>query len=325
MPQRRSMLWCLLATASALQPPQIIAAASSREMRRIAALVVEDGSRVLELGSQLSSTTAALKAAAGAGRVVAVDVARKTPKTKTERSAQFRGGSDAVAVDDFREVAAARDIPAALAPDERFDVVVVDTMALAGMDLALDTLALVRTLRSRQRPPPLCVVKSAALARLGGRLFSACDLSRVDDVLRVAAARRRRLDAGRVYEAEPVVVAAVGVDEYRSVIPTAVRPGDATLELGCHFGTIRTSTSASATWATAGLAALAPPAGWDAVFVDVGGLSSVDGTLEALGLVRALGAALDPRIVVIKSKCLRNLAETLVPSSRVSEPLRGLG
>ena len=144
MPQRRSMLWCLLATASALQPPQIIAAASSREMRRIAALVVEDGNRVLELGSQLSSTTAALKAAAGAGRVVAVDVARKTPKTKTERSAQFRGGSDAVAVDDFREVAAARDIPAVLAPDERFDVVVVDTMALAGMDLALDTLALLR-------------------------------------------------------------------------------------------------------------------------------------------------------------------------------------
>jgi hypothetical protein len=39
--------------------------------------------------------------------------------------------------------------------------------------------------------------------------------------------------------------------------------------------------------------------------------------------MRALGAALDPRIVVIKSKCLRNLAEALVPSSRVSEPLRG--
>ena len=233
-------------------------------------------------------------------------------------------------------------------------MVVVDTMALAGMDLALDTLALLHTLRSRQRPPPLCVVKSAALARLGGRLFSACDLSRVDDVLRVAAARRRRLDAGRVYEAEPVVVAAVGVDQYRSVIPTAVRPGDATLELGCHFGTSTALLAAASggaclgvdvgasivaaareqhphvdfrvgdAWATAGLAALAPPAGWDAVFVDVGGLSSVDGTLEALGLVRALGAALDPRIVVIKSKCLRNLAETLVPSSRVSEPLRGL-
>ena len=67
-------------------------------------------------------------------------------------------------------------------------------------------------------------------------------------------------------------------------------------------------------WGVSGLAALGP---WDAVFVDVGGLSGADGTLDALALARSLGAALEPRAVVLKSKCLRRLAKSLTPSPRL--------
>ena len=67
-------------------------------------------------------------------------------------------------------------------------------------------------------------------------------------------------------------------------------------------------------WAVSGLAALGP---WDVIFVDVGGLSGADGTLDALALARSLGAALEPRAVVLKSKCLRKLAKTLAPASRL--------
>jgi len=153
------------------------------------------------------------------------------------------------------------------------------------------------------------------------------------------------LDAARIYEAQPVIVGARGVREYRSCIGTVVRPGDRVLELGCHFGTttalladavglgyalgvdVGTSIIAKAqeehpgvdfmvgdAWGVGGLARLGP---WDAVFVDVGGLSGADGTLDALALARSLGAALEPRAVVLKSKCLRRLAKSLQPSPRL--------
>lgn len=354
MVARRVVL--LVACAAALvpkrSPGQIVAAASTREVERVAPLIIPRGAAVLEIGSQLGRTTAALAAAAG-GRIVGVDVARKAPRRASERSALFRNasGSDCC---DFREVRGASwaDIDGALASDERFDCVVVDAQALLGADAPLDTLALCNALRSRQdAPPPRVVVKSATLAGLAGRLFSAAgdDLSRLDRVLAVSGERRRHLDADRVYEPRPVLVAAVGVDEYRSVIDAVVRPGDSALECGCHFGTTTALLKAAVgdggaclgvdvgpsivaaaaakhgaffkigdAWAARGLADLAPHGGrWDVVFVDVGGLSSAYATLEALALARSLGAALDPRVVVFKSKCLRALADDLLPSSRV--------
>ena len=39
--------------------------------------------------------------------------------------------------------------------------------------------------------------------------------------------------------------------------------------------------------------------------------------LDALALARSLGAALEPRAVVLKSKCLRRLAKSLTPSPRL--------
>ena len=157
---------------------------------------------------------------------------------------------------------------------------------------------------------------------------------------------RPSLDETRIYEAQPVIVGARGVREYRNCIETVVRSGDRILELGCHFGTttamlaeavgpggyalgvdVGTSIIAKAkeehplvdfivgdAWGVGGLARLGP---WDAVFVDVGGLSGADGILDALALARSLGAALEPRAIVLKSKCLRQLAKSLAPSTRL--------
>ena len=59
----------------------------------------------------------------------------------------------------------------------------------------------------------------------------------------------------------------------------------------------------------------ASPSSYDAVYVDVGGLSGSDGVLEALSLLEALGKALEPRVIVIKSLCMRRLASSLRPFS----------
>jgi hypothetical protein len=56
---------------------------------------------------------------------------------------------------------------------------------------------------------------------------------------------------------------------------------------------------------------------FDVVYVDVGGLSGSDGLLEALALIDALGRALEPRAIVVKSQCVRRLASRLVPFTRV--------
>ena len=53
--------------------------------------------------------------------------------------------------------------------------------------------------------------------------------------------------------------------------------------------------------------------GFDVVYVDVGGLSGGDGVLEAIMLLSALEQALEPRCLVIKSKCMRRLSSTMIP------------
>ena len=322
----------LCVRVAALQRAEIIAAPSAKELERVAPQLIREGDCVLSAGVALESQADLIKRLAG--RVVSVDVPRKASRSRGEL---FRS-------DDVRPLTRAGDVTAALRPDECFDCVVVDAAALLGFDLPLDTLALCETLRRRQpEKPPTVLVRSSALATLSGRLVAGDDLDRIARVLRMHD-ERPSLDETRIYEAQPVIVGARGVREYRNCIDTVVRPGDRILELGCHFGTttamlanaggtyalgvdVGTSIIASAkeqhptidfkvgdAWGVSGLARLGP---WDAVFVDVGGLSGADGTLDALALARSLGAALEPRAIVMKSKCLRQLARTLAPSTRL--------
>ena len=330
---RAVLLFALSLTAALHAPKEIIAAPSARELERIAPQLIRDGDNVLGAGLALGSQLEMLKRLAN--RVVAVDVPRKESRSRREL---FQ--SDAA--DDVRPLMRAGDVTAALRLDENFDCVVIDAAALLGFDLPIDTLALCEGLRRRQETPPTILVRSSALATLAGRLAAGDDLKRIARVLRMHD-ERPSLDETRIYEAQPVIVGARGVREYRNCIDTVVRPGDRVLELGCHFGTttamlanaasyalgvdVGTSIIAKAkeehpgvdfmvgdAWGVSGLARLGP---WDAVFVDVGGLSGADGTLDALALARSLGAALEPRAIVMKSKCLRRLAKSLAPSTRL--------
>ena len=292
----------LCVRVAALQRAGIIAAPSAKELERVAPQLIRDGDSVLSAGVALESQAEMLKRLAG--RVVSVDVPRKASRSRGEL---FRS-------DDVRPLTRAGDVVSALRPDECFDCVVVDAAALLGFDLPLDTLALCEGLRRRQETPPTILVRSSALATLSGRLCAGDDLERIARILRMHD-ERPTLDNTRIYETQPVIVGARGVREYRNCIETVVRPGDRVLELGCHFGTttamlanaasyamgvdVGTSIIASAkeqhptidfmvgdAWGVSGLARLGP---WDAVFVDVGGLSGADGTLDALAIARSLG------------------------------------
>ena len=73
-------------------------------------------------------------------------------------------------------------------------------------------------------------------------------------------------------------------------------------------------------WDTLQLLKLKPPGtslGYDVVYADIGGLSGAHGLLESLALMDAIGRALEPRVIVIKSLCMKRLATQLIPCSSV--------
>eukprot|EP00536_Pseudo-nitzschia_multiseries_P014321 jgi/Psemu1/214341/e_gw1.685.19.1 len=53
--------------------------------------------------------------------------------------------------------------------------------------------------------------------------------------------------------------------------------------------------------------------GFDAVYVDVGGLSGADGLLDTIALVKSIQYSLEPQCIVVKSLCLQRLASRFVP------------
>jgi len=65
-------------------------------------------------------------------------------------------------------------------------------------------------------------------------------------------------------------------------------------------------------WSASQLLAL--DVAFDVIFLDIGGISSFDGTLESLALVRQLQAIFKPslRVIVCKSKCLQDISNRYV-------------
>ena len=216
----RPLLLCV--RVAALQRAGIIAAPSAKELERVAPQMIRAGDCILSAGVALESQAEMLNRLAG--RVVSVDVPRKASRSRGEL---FRSDED------LRPLTRAGDVTAALRPDENFDCVVVDAAALLGFDLPIDTLALCEGLRRRQETPPTILVRSSALATLAGRLAAGDDLNRIARILQMHD-ERPTLDNTRIYEAQPVIVGARGVREYRNCIDTVVRPGDRVLELGCR-------------------------------------------------------------------------------------------
>mmetsp|Transcript_22495 Transcript_22495/g.54407 ORF Transcript_22495/g.54407 Transcript_22495/m.54407 type:complete len:379 (-) Transcript_22495:304-1440(-) len=214
-------------------------------------------------------------------------------------------------------------------------VICLEPSNLHGNDLILDSIALIKLLRSifsTTTTHTTILVKSKLLARHARSYHNVHDFINSGGMTNASLVKNGN---GAVQ-----VVSAVGVESYRDTIPLVVRQDDHVLEIGCHHGKT-TSLIAKATqrrgtvvgvdigkvcierakknyselgirfevadaWDSAALLDLDPA--FTAIYLDVGGISGADGLFEALGLVRQLTCAYKSslRCIVVKSRCLRD-------------------
>jgi len=238
------------------------------------------------------------------------------------------------------------DIQAFMATPGPVGVVCLNGTECFGNDLLQDSLSLIRVLRGCYEPHlRTIIVKSKTLSQHSYRYLTSTGL-------------QRRLQQSQLTVQGAMIVCTVGVTEYRSVIPLVVRRGDSVLEIGCARGTtvkalvphvgsvadggrcigidvgkvcveasrgdhktileenLHVSFELGNAWDISRLLELAGH--FNTVFVDVGGISGVDGEMEGVALVRQLtntfNNTTDPakqlRYIVIKSRCLRDHANT---------------
>lgn len=218
-----------------------------------------------------------------------------------------------------------------------YDVIIMSVSHILGNDLYMTILSWANEiLNSVATQPRAMIVKSKALYSVSRRLVHS---QRLFDGTTVLPQDIKR-------SPEPYLIAGVKVDEYRKTIPYCVRDSDAIIEVGCHFG--RTTHilneagryclgvdigpkiidnarnqypdiqfAVEDAWRTLSLLKLRKTLagedelGYDLVYADIGGLSGSDGHLESLSLLDSLGYALEPRVIVIKSVCMRQLASRL--------------
>lgn len=344
------------------RPLRWIACSSTKELSRAVQVYIQPGDRVAELGSALRETSTAICETIGPnGHVMLVDVKRKYPKREdVQRTTAMRreGDEEEFYTDraEFVEIDGFRCWRSALFFDNRrdaitsYDVLVADVSSIAGNDLDLTAISLIREFEELNDNLPclreddrcrVVIVKSASLNAWARRFVHAQRLAGGSvSALLEGRFRGQGLPTEatcRVGFVSPLVIGTVGVEEYRRTIPYVVRPGDSVLEVGCHLGTSTIDIHKAAcdengqggcigvdigrkiikgarqrhpdvpfevadAWHTGELLRLRQvhlPAngatGYDAVYVDVGGLSGSDGLLEALSLLTALGNALEPR------------------------------
>lgn len=353
-----------------------IACSSTKEMNRAISEYIHEGDVVAELGSQLRESSSTLCEAVGpSGYAVLVDIERKSPNEKKGQdrtSAMRRNGDDTDFYSDrstFLETKAfefwrhalffRNDSPRS---KEGYNALVVDMSTVAGNDLELTCISLVKEFVSlnagsgeHDNPCRVVIVKSKSLHNLARTLHHA-----------------QRIISGSqsvIEQRGTAIIAAVGVEQYRQTIPYVVKKGDVCAEVGCHLGTstvlideaARQDNEADADQRTNGgcvgidigtsiirsaqkkypLLSFEVGNGFktgeisrltnkhlsrvdssriralDVVYVDIGGLSGSEGLLEAVSLLSSITNALEPRVIVIKSLCVRRLASSIVPFSDV--------
>lgn len=232
-----------------------------------------------------------------------------------------------------------------------YDILIISVTHILGHDLYMTILALAdEILQAIPNEPKAVIVKSRALSSLSKRLIHAHRLFDGTTVLppygNNSDTHSTATTATMSRSSQPYWIAGVKVDDYRRTIPFVVQPGDAILEVGSHFG--RTTKllddagrycigvdigpkiianakrqypdvafSIGDAWKVLSLLKLRKSIkgedelGYDVVYADIGGLSGSDGHLESLSLLDSLGYALEPRCIVIKSLCMRQLAGRL--------------
>jgi hypothetical protein len=216
----------------------------------------------------------------------------------------------------------------------QFQVLLVSVGHLLGHDLPLTNLSLVHELMDTYTDCRTVILKSKSLYSVSRRFLSAQKILAGDGSTDYSKETQER-------SSTPFLIPSVGVEEYRKTIPFVVQESDSVIELGCHYGrTTKLLNDASgcigvdigpkiiqhakrqypdiefhvaSAWSTMDLLKLSPGAnsGFDIVYADIGGLSGPDGLLESLALLDALGNALQPKCIVIKSLCMQQFSAKL--------------
>lgn len=257
IPRLRPLLIAILVVAflphrtTALNTP-IIACASSIELERAFSFFCQPGDNVLELGAQFSDASRSLcTAIQPGGNACLADIARSNAKSGrcTQRDVNSFLALEGVTVmelpslDDWNDVIFSSNAREGSNSNNnnKFDVISIDLGSMIGNDLYLSTLSLANDILSiAPSPPRVMIVKSHSLASLSRRLIPAPHILEGHTLLEKEVADNkedgRERAAGSKKNKEPYLLASVGVEEYRRLIPTTVEKGDVVLEVGCHFG-----------------------------------------------------------------------------------------
>ena len=335
-----------------------VTTASTSEHERALSSLLRPEDRVLELGSQLDTSTRTIVEKASHG--VFVDV--KRTETLSGRSRQgsrdadmFSGDSETIGNAEYIEIDSFS-LWKSVLDGRHFDVLVLDS-AMLGNTLSLTTIQTVFEFVNDQcrrgNRPRIVIVKSKTINSLARRLVHS---QRLQD----GSIQRDLKSPAR--DGKPYIIASVGVEEYRRSIPHAIKPTDECIEIGCFSGRTTHLVDEAARYCIGvdigpkiirraknerphlhfevgdgwncnellrvKLNKLGPTAdideilsGYDVVYADIGGLSGPDGTLESLSLLDALSYSLRPRCIVIKSLCMRRLASSLRPYAIMEKSL----
>ncbi|KAL7536454.1 hypothetical protein ACHAXR_010708, partial [Thalassiosira sp. AJA248-18] len=224
-----------------------IACSSTTEVTRAIEKYVQQGDVVGELGSQLRESSISLCENIGpTGKAVLVDIERKFPNEKKgekRTSAMRREGDENEFYTDraiFLETKGFEFWRDALFfrenPKPQYNALVVDVSTVAGNDLDLTCISLVKEFIALNQGSGesnnhcrAVIVKSGSLHNLARRLYHA------QRIISGAQSLDERSTGGH-----SSIVGAVGVKQYRDTIPFLVRKGDVCIEVGCHMGTSTT-------------------------------------------------------------------------------------
>jgi SAM-dependent methyltransferase len=323
----------------------IITCTSANEVKGAISIFCRPKDVVLEFGSELSDVSLHLCNTIGpGGKAFLVDKKRSVSNSGNVRSvdiflkneeldSSFADRFEYIELDNLSEQCWREKL--FCETTNSHDILILSVAHIVGNDLYMTTLTLASEMM-RYSQPRAIIIKSKTLYALSRRLVHSQRL--FDNTTTLPADMKRG--------PEPYLIAGVKVEEYRKTIPFIVRKEDSILEVGCHFGRtthllneegrycigvdIGPKIIANAkkqypgidfavgdAWRTLALLKLRSTftqevdLGYDLVYADIGGLSGADGLLESLSLLESLGNALEPRCIVIKSLCMRQLASRL--------------
>ena len=321
----------------------IVACSSAQEVKGAISIFCKLNDSVLEFGTELSDVSLHLCRTIGSqGTAILVD--KKRSVTKNSKTVdmflqeQEIHGSHSFGTVEFMELDELSEWRDNVFVNHSYHVLILSVAHILGNDLYMTTLSMASDMLGCSKPRAI-IIKSKALYSLSRRLVHSQRLFDGTTTLPTTMTRSN----------EPIFIAGVKVEEYRKTIPFVVRSTDVVLEVGCHFG--RTTHllneagqycigvdigpkiiahakkqypeilfAVGDAWRTLDLLKLKlrmrmnhsdQDFGYDVVYADIGGLSGADGHLESLSLLESLGNALEPRCIVIKSLCMRQLASRI--------------